>query len=91
MLYVFHKMIVSLVLMCVLFLSTPVCDCADMVSPQGGVREPGRLDLNIVHSSQDRLRRKAQRSRVTSALNRTHRLFQIHQCTAANFFFLMKW
>lgn len=50
-----------------------MCDCADMVSPQGGAREPGRLDLNIVHSSQDRLRRRAERSRVTSALNRTHR------------------
>lgn len=42
--------------------------CADMLSPQGGAREPGRPDLNIVHSPQDRLRRRAQRSQVTSAL-----------------------
>ena len=77
------------VIICVLFISTPVCDCADMLSPQGGAREPGRLDLNIVHSSQDRLRRRAQRSRVTSALNRTHRPFQIHQCAADSFFFFL--
>lgn len=43
--------------------------CADMLSPQGGAREPGRPDLNIVHSPQDRLRRRAQRSQVTSALS----------------------
>lgn len=42
--------------------------CADMLSPQGGAREPGRPDLNIVHSPQDRLRRRAQHSQVTSAL-----------------------
>lgn len=83
----FTRWICHLVFVCVLLLSPPVCDCADMVSPQGGAREPGRLDLNIVHSSQDRLRRRAQRSRVTSALNRTHRPFQIHQCSADSFFF----
>lgn len=42
--------------------------CAGMLSPQGGAREPGKPDLNIVHSPQDRLRRRAQRSQVTSAL-----------------------
>lgn len=42
--------------------------CADMLSPQGGASEPGRPDLNIVHSPQDRLRRRAQRSQVTSEL-----------------------
>lgn len=42
--------------------------CADMLSPQGGAREPGRPDLNIVHSPQERLRRRAHRSQVTSAL-----------------------
>lgn len=39
-----------------------------MLSPQDGAREPGRPDLNIVHSPQDRLRRRAQHSQVTSAL-----------------------
>lgn len=71
----------------ILMVSTPSWDCAGMVSPQGGVREPGREDLNIVHSSQDRLRRRAQCSRVTSALNRTQKPFQISQC-AADIYFL---
>lgn len=61
---------------------SPVFLCAALLSPQGGVREPGRLDLNIVHSSQNRLRRRAQGSRVMSALNRIQRPISIHWCPA---------
>lgn len=34
------------------------CYCDNTMCPQGGAREPGKPDLNIVHSSQGRLRRR---------------------------------